>query len=170
MTSQQSLIITQNNFTIQNRAYVFLNGVEIDSIKPYKPEVGRISVKNFGKTPALLLNSVINFTIDTTVFNSERRYPAENINYINIYIPENGEYSIPFKFIGMGDELFQSVINNKHFFIVYGEILFRDIATAKLYTYIFSFRILNNKRFAPTPNNNLVYEISSVDKWLNKVK
>lgn len=170
LTSQQSLIITQNNFTIQNRAYVFLNGVEIDSIKPYKPEVGRISVKNFGKTPALLLNSVINFTIDTTVFNSERRYPAENINYINIYIPENGEYSIPFKFIGMGDELFQSVINNKHFFIVYGEILFRDIATAKLYTYIFSFRILNNKRFAPTPNNNLVYEISSVDKWLNKVK
>lgn len=168
--SKESVKIIQSNFEIENKSYVLFNNIKIDTLAINKPEQITVSVKNFGKTPILILYTKIGMMLDPSDNPKTLYYEKENIRYLNIFLSNGQDIALPYKSFTITPELFAPIMAGNIFLYVYGEVLYSDNTTGKTYSYVYCMRILSNARFAPTSFNNITYEIKDVPKEDKKTK
>ena len=157
--SKESIKLVQKNFEIENKPYILFNNIKLDSIGIDRPQQITVFIKNFGKIPALILYTKTGIMLDTSLDPKTLNYDKENVGYFNIFIPTGAEIELPYKTFLVARDLYMSLLAQKEYLFVYGEVLYKDNVTSKTYSYVYCMRILNNRRFAPTPFNNVTYEI-----------
>lgn len=157
--SKESIKLVQKNFEVENKSYVLFSDIKIDSFAINKQEQITVSIKNFGKAPALIFYIKTGIRLDTSLDPKTLYYEKENIRYFNYFLTTGYDISLPYQSFLITPELYITLMKQREYLYVYGEVLYRDNATAKMYSYVYCMRILNNRRFAPTPFNNITYEV-----------
>jgi len=160
--SKSNLERTQKFFEIENKAYLLLSNVKMDSFIVDKRQQITINVKNYGKLPVLIEYSLTGFLFDTAANIKKLQYPPENIKYHNFYLPAGSDIALPYASFIVEPLMYQALTKQVIFAFVYGEVIYVDVAANKRYSYTFCLRLHTNGRFAPTPLNNRTYEVKDV--------
>jgi hypothetical protein len=151
----------KKEFELANRPYVFYNKIDIPELIPNADLGGSVQVKNYGKTPALMLYEAFTPNFSNLQSLPSFDYKIEDYKPLNIYIfGDSLNVSIPFKF-HITETQYRDILINKQFLFIHGKIIYRSVIDDKLYEYDYCYSILTNKRFRLTPNHNLVKEIKS---------
>ena len=149
----------KKQFEIENRPFMILDEVTRNPIEPNTNFVITVTLRNVGKTPALIKSFRYgnDFSVDSAVEQSNWR--KSNMN--NLFIESGKQVKFPYTGMYIDTVIYKSIVSLFLRAYYYGEIIFYDIVSNKTYSYTYSIRIMPNGTFLPTPINNTFKEISN---------
>lgn len=159
-----NILLTQRNYEQQNRAYIFLNSVIYDTLRTVIPSSIVINLKNAGKTPAQIISAVSNVRFDTTFYSNVPYLKSMLIDF-NLYLAAENTFNVIINLPLLKKDELELIKSNRLMLRVDGEVLFKDVVVNRLFSYVFSFNLLDNGRFKTSKFNNTVREVKDEREW-----
>lgn len=157
--TQKSLIEERKRFELTSRAFFAFDTIKFDTIRPRKPVRLVMRFRNFGKSPALVSLTPIDYceTYNSTILKFRYRNEAKPLNrYITPERPIDVELFLEPG--GYGPTDIRDIISGKEAVIIFGEIRYRDIVLERDMRFLYSFQVYWDGKvwFYPIQHNTLI--------------
>lgn len=152
--AKEALVEARTEFEIQRRPYIYTSTVQTDTLRIGRQEYAKISMKNFGISPALVIYATWKFSYDT-IFD----YPLHNFQYVNMFTAPEKVYTS----VNTGDIItksaYDSIMSGQLTMFAHGEVYYRDVIACKEYEYDYCYKIFPDGKFVASPNHNRIIEM-----------
>lgn len=157
------LNLTAKIFEIDNRAIIYFDQINLNTVEINKPITVQIGFKNYGKSPAYFRSLRTAISFDTSVNFKNFSYTKDQKKYINLLcIQQNGFVSPVFSSNIVVDSVLNYFIKTERINVFFhGELFYEDISTNKYFVYSFCIRIKPNKVFELMNYHNNIFELNN---------
>ena len=146
-------------FEIENRPYIILDKVIIDTIYPERRIVIFVYVKNIKDNPPLIIERKQGAVINTEPILKKLHYNADSTKDVNLHLEKGKDFQLNYAVPPLSYIDYMMVKSNRKFIYVYGEIIFLDIITNKKYSYSFCLGVNIYGAIRAVPPHNAFKEI-----------
>jgi cell division protein FtsL len=149
VATKQSLKLAQENFRIENRPYLGIKNILLDTFEVGKPYTVTVFYQNFGKTPALEIHGVVAGEMHTTKaynvfnYNGEEKI-IESISVLSPTLENSFILTSPNK---MRDVDINTFKTKAGYLYIFGMLIYTDIFTGKDTTTFLNIYSFSAKRF-----------------------
>jgi hypothetical protein len=137
---------TQKEFDIENKPFISIANIRIDTNMIGKKFTLTYVFINNGKQPCQIIDGGVSFKpLDDPDFRDIPKVP-QNTSPVNVYLSYNQFLPMTQKVDSVTTKsMFDLINSDKIFFYVYGKIKYKSIASEKIYTFTFDFRVSTYK-------------------------
>ncbi len=159
LLNQQGLVMQINNFENENRAYLYTNDLDFDSLKAGKNIAVSIVVKNFGKSPAFINKTALGITYSDSPILDSTFYEKQNVQRLDLMLTPNEWHKFPMKGGVISDIDLNMFKQEKLFYFFHGEIHYTELITNKKFVFAFCYQINWDGKFRVNPFWNYISQI-----------
>ncbi len=163
--SNRTLEKLQKNFETENKAMFFMGGFKSDTIKPNRINNISVTFRNFGKSPAILVDVIVGIKIDTSRILAPNKftYNKEAVQFVNLFVPASGGHNYMINLQPISEETINEVTQKKKRIFIYGEVSYYDLVRREYSVYEFCLSLRLTGAFDVTPNHNMIREMRTVE-------
>lgn len=161
LLNQQGLIMQRNNFENENRAYLYFDELLFDTLKVGKNIAGSITIKNYGKSPAFINQTIFGISFSYTPILDTTLYEINNSKRLDIILTPNDRQQFPIKWVQITKEDLDLFKQEKLFYFYHGEVYYSELITDKKFVFAFCYKMnWDGRRFSVNPKWNFIKQLN----------